>query len=181
MRIINQSFVLLAIIAAFLLPVAHAEKAKGKYDDVVAKMLKRCNGYKDVIRKQMANAPFAKDKKFFEGNVELRYYAECECLPEKFKNIDLSSLTDKQFDALSKQSGFECAGSGLKKHWLSLCDGFIRNEIKDKDKQVKACQCIDPVMQKVDDKDVLVTFSAISKDASNPAGKELKACVDKFK
>jgi len=158
-----------------------ADEAKGQYKDVLTTIAKRCENYKDALRASMDRAPFAKDKKFVEANVEFRYFAECQCMPEKLKGKDLSALTDATFKKMTQELGMECAGQGMKKYWLSMCDGFMKNDIKDEKKRDQACQCIDPLLKQVDDNNVMPTMAAASKNPSDPIAKKVNECTEKFK
>jgi len=180
----NKKWLVLLVSSTILFfGIAQAEETTGKYANVAKLIQKKCENseaYKKVIAGQMAGAPFAHDKKLLDSNVNFRYFSECECMPNILSQQDLSAISETDFDSMLKKTSMQCAGQGFKKYWTDMCDSFMRSEIKDDNKRIKACQCINPILQNIDDNSVMDVLSPASKE-TNENAKKIDACVQKFK
>jgi len=101
----------------------------------------------------------------FDLFLSIRKNSECQCLPAKLKSIDTAKLNLKNEKHLNTSLVHliqpllqDCVAESYKQQWAPFCDILMRSETDDVKKRSKACQCLQPTIDKVSNAE-LIAFS----------------------
>jgi len=114
------------------------------------------------IRKTIYSFPEYR-RKLMRVNLEVRKTAECQCMPEKLRNLSderLSQLQEKDFKkSLHQMLGtmtMNCLAAGYRKQWVPLCHAIMLPETDDQKKITEACQCMNKEVQNINNDDLML-------------------------
>jgi len=138
-------------------------------------------------------------RKLMQVNLDVRITAECQCMPEKLRNLDDKQFVELEGKDLKKslyqmigETAESCLAEGYRKQWIPLCHAIMLPETDNQQKISEACQCINGEIQKISNVE-LMQFSnnalkfnklaenerAVNKRRKNEIEKSFEACAEK--
>jgi len=136
---------------------------KEAIDKALANVKTRCEAqYNDqAIEGARSQVPVSQ-RDTFDLTLIIRKNSECQCLPAKLNSLDTSKLklnSEKEYDSSLVHAIQpllqDCVAETYKQQWLPFCEILMKPETGDQTKRLKACQCMQPTVSKISNKEMI--------------------------